>query len=351
MITPSTPTLVDGVVPVTFDNVIYRVQSARGATMYWTYLLAELAHRPEIEIVERAARSHLSRYLPLIGPTGVVHTSLFRRGVPGRGQHLVMTAHDLAYERRFIDSRRAMVGRAERSIAVRGADGIVCVSTATRDDLVDYYGRHLDDTPIVVATHGPSVPRLHDHGVRVDDPTGRRLLLHVGHRDSYKNFNTLRAALRRHPQLGDEVAVLAVGPPPGPDEGDLVTVPRIDGTWTLPTAGTMFYLGRVTDRDLSGLYQTVDATVCPSRFEGFGFPVLDALHHDCPVSCSRIPSHVEIAGDLATYFDPDDPESLTSALGDPRPLPPGTADVMESRFNWAASADVHVGLYQRLGAP
>ena len=338
------------VVHVTFDDVIFRVQSARGATMYWRHLLAELAQRPDVDIDRREARSHLSRYLPLIAPTGVVHSSLFRRGVPGRGQRVVMTAHDLAYERRFIDGRRAHFGRLERSIAIHGADGIVCVSNATHEDLVDYYGRHLDGKAITVAAHGPSVPRVGHHGVELHDPSERRLLLHVGHRDSYKNFETVRSALRNHPEFGDEVAIVVVGPPPGLHENDLVTVPRSGEAWTLPSTGQLFYLGRVTDNDLSGLYQSVDATLCPSRFEGFGFPVLDALHHGCPVICSRIPSHVEIAGDLATYFDPDDPESLADALAERRALPSDTADAMLSRFNWTASAEAHVILYQQLGA-
>ncbi len=115
--------------------------------MYWKHLFAELSERDDIRIVEKAARGRYDRYLPLFGQRGVVHTSLFRWPFPARSCQLVMTAHDLAYERRYIDGHRASVGRLERRLAVQRASGIVCVSKATLHDLEDFYGAELADVP------------------------------------------------------------------------------------------------------------------------------------------------------------------------------------------------------------
>ncbi len=333
-------------VTVTFDNVIYSVQSARGATMYWRHLLDELSGRDDIQVIERPARSKYDRYIPLVGVHGTVHTSLFRWPAPRQGCELVMTAHDLAYERGFIPGRRAIVGRHERRLAVRHAAGIVAVSNATRDDLLDYYGSLVNDRPIVVAQHGPSVPIDRHHGVELDNPGGHRLLLHVGHRDAYKNFATVAAAYDRTVAGERPTSLLVAGPPPGPHESMMSTAARSVRGWTLPTRPGIHYLGRVTDQELSGLYQLVDGVVCPSRFEGFGFPVLDALHHGCKVWCSRIAPHVEIAGDLASYFDPDDIESITSSLAEETSLPTDVTDQMATRFSWNRSATDHVELYR-----
>jgi hypothetical protein len=59
---------------------------------------------------------------------------------------------------------------------------------------------------------------------------------------------------------------------------------------------------------------------------------------------------VEIAGELARYFEPTDTESLAAALADEQPLPPGTERALRGRFNWAGSADAHVELYKQIDA-
>lgn len=333
------------VATVTFDNVIYSVQSARGATMYWHHLLDELARRDDIRVIERPSRSKYDRYIPLVGVHGIVHTSLFRWPVQRQACQLVMTAHDLAYERGFIPGRRATVGRVERRLAVRHAAGIIAVSNATRDDLQDYYGSLIGDQPIMVAQHGPSVPIDRHHRVGLDNPGSHRLLLHVGHRDAYKNFASLAAAYDRTPPGERPMSLLVVGPPPGPHESMMSFEAKSAQGWTLPTRPGIRYLGRVTDQELSGLYQLVDGVVCPSQFEGFGFPVLDALHHGCKVWCSAIAPHVEIAGNLASYFDPDDIESIGSSLAGETSLPIDVTDQMARRFSWDRSAANHVELY------
>lgn len=341
------PVLVD-VPAVTFDNVIYQVQSARGATMYWRRLLSELGGRDDIRVVEREARTKFDRYMPLLRAKGTVHTSLFRWPLPTNHCRLVVTAHDLAYERGLIKSRRATVGRLERRLAIQRASGIICVSDATKDDLRDFYGPMISGVPVTVAHHGPSVPIVERHGVEVHNPSARRLLLHVGHRDSYKNFIAITEALRTSPQLANEVSVLVVGPPPRVHERSITSIDASNSRWELPSRSGIFYLGRVSNQELSGLYQTVDGVVCPSRFEGFGFPVLDALHHGCRVWCSRIPPHIEIAGESAVYFDPEEPESLAAALKESVAMTPSIVDAINNRFNWSRSASSHIQLYQAL---
>ncbi|MDH5737326.1 MAG: glycosyltransferase, partial [Gammaproteobacteria bacterium] len=68
------------------------------------------------------------------------------------------------------------------------------------------------------------------------------------------------------------------------------------------------------DDILSWLYEQAACFVHPSLYEGFGIPLLEAMSKNCPIACSNQSALPEVAGDAATYFDPNDPLSMASAL-------------------------------------
>ena len=76
-------------------------------------------------------------------------------------------------------------------------------------------------------------------------------------------------------------------------------------------------LGKVPREVLALLYQHALATIVPSRYEQGSFPLMEALHWECPIACSRIPSLTELLRELGTdmrYFDPDDVDELVSVI-------------------------------------
>jgi glycosyltransferase involved in cell wall biosynthesis len=112
--------------------------------------------------------------------------------------------------------------------------------------------------------------------------------------------------------------------------------------------------GYVPREDLAAFYSAADALLFPSRYEGFGLPVLEALHCGCPVltsSCSSLP---EVAGDAAIYVDPDNEDVLT-AQAERLLLDTGLQEELRSaglaqarKFSWPRSAEATLGLYGRL---
>jgi glycosyltransferase involved in cell wall biosynthesis len=80
--------------------------------------------------------------------------------------------------------------------------------------------------------------------------------------------------------------------------------------------------GFVRDEDLVALYSNADAFVFPSRYEGFGFPPLEAMACGAPVIASPCGSLREVLGDAAIYVDPDDVDQIGAAIagvvGDPK---------------------------------
>ena len=82
----------------------------------------------------------------------------------------------------------------------------------------------------------------------------------------------------------------------------------------LEEARAVRHLGYVDRQDTIGLYGAASAMVFPSRFEGFGLPLLEAMSAGTPIVCSRVASIPEVAGDAALYVDPGDPAGLAGAI-------------------------------------
>ncbi|MBQ6174894.1 MAG: glycosyltransferase family 4 protein [Clostridia bacterium] len=72
----------------------------------------------------------------------------------------------------------------------------------------------------------------------------------------------------------------------------------------------IFYFNHVVDAEITWLYRHAFAMVFATFVEGFGLPLVEALHYSCPVFCSDIPELHETAGDYVSYFDPFDAQTL-----------------------------------------
>jgi glycosyltransferase involved in cell wall biosynthesis len=106
--------------------------------------------------------------------------------------------------------------------------------------------------------------------------------------------------------------------------------------------------GRVSQDELVDLYRRASALVFPSRYEGFGQPVLEALACACPVACSDLPPLREVAGDAVVYFDPHDPESIASATLEAVARGGASGPERAARFTWDACARRHDAVYREL---
>jgi len=74
------------------------------------------------------------------------------------------------------------------------------------------------------------------------------------------------------------------------------------------------FLGYVSPKELKALYRMARALVVPSRFEGFGMPVVEAFGAGLPVACSSAPALPETAGGAALLFDPGDVTAMAAAI-------------------------------------
>jgi glycosyltransferase involved in cell wall biosynthesis len=111
-------------------------------------------------------------------------------------------------------------------------------------------------------------------------------------------------------------------------------------------------VGYVSDDELPRLYRGASVFVFPSRFEGFGMPVVEAMASGTPVVCSNHPSLDEAAGDAAVRVDPEDPLSIGKAIDEARERREElVAKGLEHarRFTWRATGEALLRGYREGG--
>jgi glycosyltransferase involved in cell wall biosynthesis len=209
--------------------------------------------------------------------------------------------------------------------AVRKARRVVTVSERTRRDLEELYGAPREK--IVVIPNGVD-PRFSPGG------TPRDYLLYVGAVQARKDPLAALAAAR-----AAGLRLVVVGPEKEPE---LARRLRSEGAEVR---------GYVDEGELVQLYREAAALVFPSRFEGFGLPVLEALASGTPVVATADPAVQEVAGDAAVYAPRDElGAAVRRAVADRARL--GAAGLARARaFSWEAAARRTLAVYQEvLGA-
>lgn len=236
----------------------------------------------------------------------------------------VLTVHDLLPFDRPQDfglgKRRLLPSAYRRSIL--DADVLACVSDASRARLVERFPEASDRARTVANAMTSSLLAIESEPVPdLDD--GSTFALVVGDRSGRKNLGFVLdlwpEVVARHPN-----ARLALVGPPGWGRNE-----HLPGLHRLLADGAVVELGLISDAQLRWAYRKASVTLCPSRHEGFGLPVLEAITLGCPVVLSTDPAQVEAAAGRATPVDLDDRrrwiDAIVDHLDNRRPVPEVTS--------------------------
>ena len=279
---------------------------------------------------------------------GVVHVTNPAGVAPARrGQALIVTVHDLAFEHfpEAFPTAWLRLYRAGLRATVRRADAILTPSRFTADDVIRRTG--VDAATVHVTPLAGLAPVADGAGDEQPEVQGVRppYLLCVGTIERRKNLVRLVRAYRRLAAEGLPHALVLNGPM-GWGADDVVSEARRDG------AGRIVWSSGLSGATFDALYRRADAFAYPSLYEGFGLPVLEALQHGLPVVASNASSIPEVAGEAALLVDPTDEDALTDALRRALTDRELRADLAQrgpaqaARFSWEATARATLAAYR-----
>lgn len=177
---------------------------------------------------------------------------------------------------------------------------IIAVSENTKNDMIEVF--NINPEKVVVIHHATNFQDV------IPKPIGNlpeKYLLYVGGRSDYKHFLPFLRAVADILKQENVSLVCAGGGELTPDELHVIN--------ELEIANRIFHKN-VNDDTLKTLYQKAMAFIFPSKYEGFGIPILEAFASECPVILSNSSCFPEVAQDAALYFDTDNEASIKDTI-------------------------------------
>lgn len=309
-----------GIIPVVLDNIIFSLQRMGGASVYWKKILEGIQQddRFDVTIIERTdghdnkVRQELSlsakvvlrdnepkRYAQFARVNSPIEDALFHsscyRVARNRQCLSVTTVYDFIWAY-YVSGLNQKMHMWQIRNAVRGSEGIICISESTKRDLLKLI-------PEASSKQIKVIPLSYDSGRYSYAKRDRhRQAVFIGARTAqYKNFGLAVESVSIVPDL----RLVICGAPLTETERKLLEY-KMPGRYVAETFPSSERLCEVLRESIALLYL--------SEYEGFGIPVLEGMAAGVPVIAINRSSIPEVAGDAGILLEEGSPELVAEQL-------------------------------------
>ena len=270
----------------------------------------------------------------LTGPVDVIHTSDWSE--PFSHFPKVTTVHDLVFKRypSTVDPLIRSTQTNRLANLVKGTTHLVADSQSTKDDLMKIYGIPASRITVIYPGIEPQFKPADQTAiarVQAKYHLPKEYYLTVGTEEPRKNLSRLIEAMKTLP-----IPLVATG-----NYGWGHAVPQ----------DKLIKTGFVAELDLPALYSGARAFVYPSLYEGFGFPVLEAMACGTPVVTSNISSLPEVGGTAAVLVEPQSVEAIRTGI---KTAEEGHIELIQAgikqarKFTWEKTAQAMMEVYEKI---
>ncbi|CUA91543.1 glycosyltransferase family 4 protein [Comamonas thiooxydans] len=286
------------------DGIVYSIQNFGGISVYFNELIRTLENEicnfqittyndkkqnpfpSNSEVTENSRFLERYRNCKINSDEFDIFHSTYYRNPENRKIKNIVTVHDFVYEH-YNNGLRKFVHSYQKFSSIRNADRIICISEATKKDLLHFLP-HIDESLIDVIYNGVSNTYRPENISHSED---RPFLLFIGARSGYKNFHVAAKALEH---LKDFKLVCVGGGKLS--ESDLSGLPS-------SIQGRIEHAGFLSEEAINHLYNQAFCLVYPSSYEGFGIPVAEAMQAGCPVVTSKCEAVIEVGQESLTVVE------------------------------------------------
>lgn len=310
------------------DLIVFYLQKAGGISVVWNELLERMKVNNNLELIDQNRKCSniyyddiisgkkkinkelklplkIIRYLPILAPIkerSIVVSSYYRISLSKKAVNIV-TVHDFIYEK-YTSGIRRLIHCLQKKMAIKYANGIICISESTKQDLLKYYP-FVNPTNIKVIYNGvakcyhklesPIFPP------EFSDFESNKYILFVGGRSSYKKFDfSIDVVAKTNYKF-----VIVGGGPISQQEKELLDEKM---------HGKYFHQNNITNANLNLLYNCAHCLIYPSQYEGFGIPIIEARMAGCPVIAHDGSSITEVMDSVGILLDNYDSDLWANAI-------------------------------------
>lgn len=256
-----------------------------------------------------------------------------------RAKKQVVTLHDVFHiaNPQYYSKLKQIAIAPYYFFSTRNSNLILTVSQFSKSEILKYFGKRIANK-VSVVYNGCEIQE--DNIVAKN--IGKKYFLFVGSIKPHKNLKNALLGFKEF--SNDDYQFIIVGKKEGFITGDNEVFDLV--TLINKEKEKVLFTGNINDQELYAWYKGASALIMPSLYEGFGLPIVEAMHFNIPIISSDIPVLKEIGKKYISYFNPYDPSSIKEKMVQ---ISQHTTSVSYPKWRtWAETAENIAQLFEQI---